>query len=168
MGYLRNELFSSIPLFANLSESDKSYLSHRIDYIFNNFEEDEIIISEGSESTHFFILIRGTAKVTRNSSPDQILSNLVPGDIFGEMSYITGNPRSANVIACSDVMAMQLSHELIQEMPSGIRDLIKDRLIQLMAQRINKMASVVAPTMSGAKPSSQNNLIHDVLRWLGI
>ncbi|SLM30149.1 conserved hypothetical protein [Desulfamplus magnetovallimortis] len=164
MGYFLDELFSSIPLFATLSRSDMSYLSSRIDYIFDYFGEDDILIKEGSASTSFFILIKGTAKVTFNNSPDEIVTILNPGDIFGEMSYLTGKPRSANVTACSDVMVMQLSSNSLQELPPKIRDIIKDKLIELMTTRLKSMTS----DDSEAESNKPAGLINGVLGWLGI
>jgi serine/threonine-protein kinase len=140
MGYLLDELFSSVPLLAGLSEADKHYLSSQMGYAFVNFEDDDLIIKEGSASTSFFILIRGNAKITRDNARDQFLTELNPGDVFGEMSYLTGNLRSANVVASGrDVMAMRLSRELMQKMTPEIRDVLKDKLIELLVQRINKM-----------------------------
>ncbi|MCX7178862.1 MAG: cyclic nucleotide-binding domain-containing protein [Proteobacteria bacterium] len=140
MGYLLVELFAAVPLFADLSSDDKRYLASRTDYTLSEFEDGDLIIKEDSPSTSFFILIRGAAKITRNSAPDLVLSNLKPGDIFGEMSYLTNQPRSANVVACGeDVMAMRLSQELIQEMTPQIREVLKDKMIELLVQRINVM-----------------------------
>jgi CRP/FNR family cyclic AMP-dependent transcriptional regulator len=140
MGYLLIELFDAVPLFADLSNDDKSYLASRSDYTLANFEDGDLIIKEDSLSTAFFILIRGAAKITRNSAPDRVLSYLKPGDIFGEMSYLTGQPRSANVVAFGeDVIAMRLSQELIGEMTPRIRDVLKDKMIELLVQRIKLM-----------------------------
>jgi serine/threonine-protein kinase len=140
MGYLLVELFAAVPLFADLSTADKSYLASRSDYTLAQFEDGDLIIKEDSLSTAFFILIRGAAKITRNSAPDRVLGNLKPGDIFGEMSYLTGQPRSANVVACGeDVIAMRLSQDLIQEMTPRIREVLKDKMIELLVQRINVM-----------------------------
>lgn len=144
MGYLLDELFDAVPLFANLSPSDKRYLSSRTDYTLAKYEDGELILAEDSASTEFFILIRGAAKITRNGATGRVLSELKPGDIFGEMSYLTGQRRSANVVACGDdVLAMRLSHDLIREMNAEIREAIKDKLIELLVQRIKIMNDMV-------------------------
>ncbi|MBF0573376.1 MAG: cyclic nucleotide-binding domain-containing protein [Desulfamplus sp.] len=142
MGYFLEEIFSSIPLFINLSRSSKHYLYDLTGYDLPWFGKDELIIEQDAESTSFFILIKGSAKVFRNESPDKTISILYPGDIFGEMSYLTGNKRSANVISCEhQVLAMSISKELMQNMPSEIRDLINEKLLELMVQRVKSAKS---------------------------
>lgn len=137
MGYFLEELFSSVPLFANLSKKNKKYLYNLTGYDLPWFEKDQLIIEEGTDSTSFFILIKGAAKVVRKSSPDQIIAMLQPGDIFGEMSYLTGNKRSANVVASEQqVLVMCINNKLMQNMPSQIRDVINEKLISLMTQRV--------------------------------
>ncbi len=137
MGYFLEELFSSVSLFANLSKKNKKYLYNLTGYDLPWFEMDQLIIEEGTDSTSFFILIKGSAKVVRKSSPDQIIAILQPGDIFGEMSYLTGNKRSANVVASEQqVLVMCINNKLMQNMPSQIRDVINEKLISLMTQRV--------------------------------
>lgn len=113
MGYFLEELFSSVSLFANLSKKNKKYLYNLTGYDLPWFEMDQLIIEEGTDSTSFFILIKGSAKVVRKSSPNQIIAILQPGDIFGEMSYLTGNKRSANVVASEQqVLVMCINNKL--------------------------------------------------------
>ncbi len=145
MGYLIDEFFSSVPLLANISASDKRYLSSHMEYAFNSFDDGEFIVEEGATSSAFFILMRGSACVTHKDQPDKILCTLNEGDIFGEMSYLTGNHRSANVVACGYVMTMRLTHEVMQEMPVGVREIIKDQLIMLMARRMKANDSANSP-----------------------
>ncbi|MGD9731808.1 MAG: cyclic nucleotide-binding domain-containing protein [Desulfamplus sp.] len=137
MGYFLEELFSSVSLFANLSKKNKKYLYNLTGYDLPWFEMDQLIIEEGTDSTSFFILIKGSAKVVRKSLPNQIIAILQPGDIFGEMSYLTGNKRSANVVASEQqVLVMCINNKLMQNMPSQIRDVINEKLISLMTQRV--------------------------------
>ncbi|MBF0610206.1 MAG: cyclic nucleotide-binding domain-containing protein [Magnetococcales bacterium] len=139
MGYLIEELLSSVPLFANLPKGEKEQLSEML-HSFSNHETDEMIIQEGSHGTAFYILIRGEAKVTRKNKPNHELARLHKGDIFGEMSYLTGRERSTNVIAATrDVMVMKLTREMISKCGPQFRETIKDRLIDLLVQRINQM-----------------------------
>ncbi|MBF0235053.1 MAG: cyclic nucleotide-binding domain-containing protein [Desulfamplus sp.] len=140
MGYFLEELFSSVPLFTNLSKSSKQYLYGLTGYDLPWFDQDQLIIEEGSASTSFFILVKGAAKVVRKESPDETIAILQPGDIFGEMSYLTGKRRSANVVACEpQVLVMCISKQLMQNMPPEIRDVINGKLIELMVLRVNRI-----------------------------
>jgi len=58
-------------------------------------------------------LIQGKAKVTLDSSEGKeiVLFNLSKGDFFGELAVLTGEDRSANVVATSDCRLFVLNAE---------------------------------------------------------
>lgn len=114
-----------------------------MNYTFCHFEEGDLIIKEGSSSTEFFILIEGNAKIILNQAPDRVVAELKAGDIFGEMSYLAGKHRSANVVACGKrITVMRLSRESMRKMSPEIRDAINHKLIELLVYRINTMNDI--------------------------
>jgi type IV pilus assembly protein PilB len=70
-------------------------------YIINpeveNYNDREIIIREGNRDKDFFMLVQGALMVVKKGK--KIAEILEPGDYFGEMSAITGEPRSATIIS---------------------------------------------------------------------
>ena len=69
-----------------------------------------------------FLLLEGRVEVIGKTAagPRVVLATLSPGDSFGEMSLVTGEPRSATVRAIGDVMVLEIT---------------KDHLSPLMAER---------------------------------
>jgi pyruvate,water dikinase len=65
------------------------------------FAKGETIIVEGSGGAAFFLVDSGEATV---SSKGIQLATLGPGDYFGELALIDGGPRSATVIAATDMV----------------------------------------------------------------
>jgi len=61
------------------------------------------IVSEGSEGIGFYLIIEGTAQVSKAGST---LATLEGGNFFGELSCIDGAPRTADVIAATDVTCL--------------------------------------------------------------
>ncbi|RMG01429.1 MAG: hypothetical protein D6726_09560, partial [Nitrospirae bacterium] len=81
-------------------------------------EEGQVLIKEGDRSRSVFIILRGTVKIFITiGGKDMDIAKLGPGDIFGEMAFITGNPRSATVVSSSpDLMALELEQPLLEKM----------------------------------------------------
>ena len=61
-------------------------------------EPEEIICQEGEMGEHFYLIVRGEAAVLKG---DRVVAILRTGETFGEMSLLTGEPRSATVVAVS-------------------------------------------------------------------
>ena len=54
-----------------------------------------------------YVLLRGSAEI-RLWESDMVLNVAHPGDVVGEMGFLTGARRSANVIAREDVEALEI------------------------------------------------------------
>jgi len=99
-----------IPLFAKTSEDELKHISEKLVTV--KFKEGDCIIKEGDAGNYLYLIKQGRVRVVTVIEPDDeeiILSYLNEDDYFGEMSLITGEPRSASVIAECDVELFQLS-----------------------------------------------------------
>jgi CRP-like cAMP-binding protein len=73
------------------------------------FAEGETILHEGeSEARSLWLILEGEVEVRVGG---EALRRLGPGSHFGEMALLTEGPRSADVVAVSDTMALQLSRD---------------------------------------------------------
>jgi CRP/FNR family transcriptional regulator, cyclic AMP receptor protein len=69
------------------------------------YRQGDEIIAEGEYTSDAYIIDRGFVEVFHAGPPEQRLSVLGPGDIFGEMALITERPRSASVRALEEAEA---------------------------------------------------------------
>jgi CRP-like cAMP-binding protein len=105
----------------------------------NHFGRGEKVIEEGAAGDSMFILLRGTAHVSvaKNGTSIQV-ATLSAGDCFGEMSLLTGEPRSATVRADGDCYVMEIGKpimaDVIREAPGCLQ-----QLSEILAER--KMAT---------------------------
>ena len=79
-----------------------------------NYNAGEIILKQGTEGDYFYVLIRGSAIVTRETplSKDGIkLAELNVGDTFGEEALISDAKRNATVTMTSDGSVMRLGKD---------------------------------------------------------
>jgi tetratricopeptide (TPR) repeat protein len=80
-----------------------------------SYDEGDIIVTEGEEGSSLFLIVGGTVKVfTRTDDGKNIaLAELGPGDFFGEVSLLTGRPRTATITARTEVTAIELDRASI-------------------------------------------------------
>lgn len=75
-----------------------------------------VIVSEGEVGNNFYIIVRGTARVSHLIGDKAInLALIKAGDYFGEWSILTGAPRSATVSAINHVYALRIDRKVILE-----------------------------------------------------
>jgi len=77
------------------------------------YEEGDIIVTEGETGSSLYLVVSGTVKVfTRGSSGEHLaLAELTAGDFFGEVSLLTGRPRTATITAKTPVVAIELTKQ---------------------------------------------------------
>ena len=80
-----------------------------------SYQEGDIIVTEGEEGHSLFLLVSGEVKVfTRGERGEHIqLAELGAGDFFGEVSLLTGKPRTATITAKSVVNAIELTKNAV-------------------------------------------------------
>jgi CRP/FNR family transcriptional regulator, cyclic AMP receptor protein len=112
------ESLQSVPLFGGLT--DKALAGIAAQMSTHDFSAGHTVITE-DESGRFgrlYVILDGTAAV---SIADREVATYGPGDYFGEMSVLDGNPRSATVTATSNLRTMGLSswnmRALVKEQP---------------------------------------------------
>jgi CRP/FNR family cyclic AMP-dependent transcriptional regulator len=69
------------------------------------------LVEKGSRSTDVFFLLEGRAEVLLYSSSGRevCVNNIRPGDMFGEIAVLDGEPRSASIVASSDLLMVAMS-----------------------------------------------------------
>ena len=102
---------------------------------FERFGRGERIIEQGDEGGSMFMLLRGEATVWCNCNDAETeVARLRDGDYFGEMSLLTGEPRSATVIARTDCEMWEVSKEIFAELLQQNHVLV-EKLSDLLAKR---------------------------------
>jgi CRP-like cAMP-binding protein len=102
------EQLKKIPLFSNIQNEELENISQRLTP--ENYSVDSVILNEGDEGTCLYLIKSGKVKVVGKLKDEKniVLSELKPGDYFGEMALITGEARSATVIALTNVELWRL------------------------------------------------------------
>ena len=131
------DYMNRLKFFNAFSEDEQREIvtSHTPVYVFS---KDESLIKEGTEDTSFYVLLSGSARVIKDrvSLP---IAEFVPGDSFGEISFLTGVPRTSNVIANEVSIVIKVEKDALANMNIEIREKIKDNIIQNLVKRLSNM-----------------------------
>ena len=107
-----------------------------------SFEANEAIADSGTEATHFYVVLSGTAiaSVAAQGGRIQTLGQLKTGDTFGEAALMTGNPLLADIIAetrCEILLIpVSLFQSIIVAEPRAVQ-----RISRTIAERVKMLAA---------------------------
>lgn len=100
------------PLFEVLNDRERAALVEEMEL--ETHEEGSVIISEGDPGDSMYVISSGEVKVyTRGTgkSGTLYLAKLGEGDFFGEVSVLTGKPRTATITASRPTELLRLDKE---------------------------------------------------------
>ncbi len=107
------------------------------------YEKGEFLIKDGSEDTSFFILLKGSVDVYKKTK-EHPLSNLTAGNSFGEIAFLTGSKRTANVVAKETVIVLKVDKSMFDRLDNIIKDKFKDNFIAKLIERLDHMNNAFA------------------------
>lgn len=100
------DALKGIDFLASLDE--ESLRSASAEASVESFGKGEIIVSQGKEGESCYFMDTGRAEVRHrgDNGADEFVASLGPGDFFGEMGLLTGEPRNATVVASEDCLCI--------------------------------------------------------------
>lgn len=125
----------NIPLLSGLDTATLGLIGGS--FLIRTVEKGVYVLHKGSPGDHLLFLLSGRLQAVdvTEDGKEIGLSFLSPGDYFGELSIIDGQPRSASVIACENSLIALLpriqAQALIYHHP-----LVAERLLKKMAASI--------------------------------
>ncbi len=109
-----------------------------IDFFAEDFEPGTVLFEEGEPGDKMYVIQSGRVAISRlMGSENQILARLPAGEFFGEMSLLSGRPRSATAIILEPSRLLLIDGGTFESMVKS-RTEIAVRLIKTMADRLEK------------------------------
>jgi len=122
-----------IDLFAGLEPADLELLARGVRKV--RFAAGEPIIRQGESGDSLFIIAQGDVLVSLGQGGiNQSVTTLKAGDFFGEMSLVTGEPRSATCTARTDVLCYVIDHDAFKGL-LGERPQVAEQLSAILTSR---------------------------------
>ena len=103
-----------------------------------NLAAGEILFREGDTGEHMYIVVRGELEILKGpNSDDELILNRIPeGEYIGEMSLVTGAPRTASVRASREVVLLSLSRVQLMDLLQRHPHLASD-MVSVLSQRLD-------------------------------
>jgi CRP/FNR family cyclic AMP-dependent transcriptional regulator len=147
-------LITFSPLFENFNLAEIGLLSQFMQVY--RTEPGVEIIREGETGDFMMLLIEGSIEVFKQdrSNAPRLIALIAPGQSFGEMSMIDGEPRFASCVAAEPCTIALLSRDslarIILEQPTLGAKLLME-LVLMLSQRLRRTSSKLLDYMDRAK-----------------
>lgn len=99
----------SFPIFSEFPALELKDLLLKLEYM--NVRKNSYILRENSNDSNLYFILSGSVKIFRSNKlgKELVLAEFLEGSYFGEISLLTGNTRTANVLAISKCELAKLS-----------------------------------------------------------
>jgi CRP-like cAMP-binding protein len=137
-----------VQIFADVEATEIVWIARRAHR--RRVPRGSTVLQQEDRGTTAFVIISGSADVLLESEDGRqfIVARLGPGDHFGEMSLLDGEPRSATVVATSDAELLVLTREAFLEELEQHPELMRQMLVTL-SRRIRVTDAQVASLAFG-------------------
>jgi CRP/FNR family transcriptional regulator, cyclic AMP receptor protein len=135
-----------VPLFSGFNEDEL----RRVAELSRIFEAPvgTVITQIGEPGDSFFVIIDGMVAVR---TPVGAGSQLRPGDFFGEMSLVDGEPRSATIVATTDLRLLIVDRFHFWRLLDKTPDLTR-RILTILSRRVRHLEQTVDAILRGTNP----------------
>jgi small-conductance mechanosensitive channel/CRP-like cAMP-binding protein len=139
----RAEVLGRAALFNGVQTSVLERLAERISL--HSFTMGDNLIVQGTQDNEMYLLVEGAVDVIVTvEDKDVIITRLQVGQYFGEMSLLTGEPRTATIRAATDGAAYRIDRDAVApvlESDPPLMDLISRNLAERNLSRQAKAAA---------------------------
>ncbi|QDU11596.1 Crp/Fnr family transcriptional regulator [Gimesia aquarii] len=158
------QLINECVLFQSVTPEEMDVLLHASER--EDFPEGARILDEGNSTRYLWVIQSGTCEVRKRLSNgnEQVLTQLSPFSIFGEMSFFKPAPHSASVVALTDVEVFRIpGREFDQMLKDGVSGAQKVVLntVRIMSDRLRMMDEWTAEMVQSTGSRSKNAEWHD-------
>ena len=137
---LKNQAF-----FKPLTDAQRDQLIARAKIL--RFGRGEKIIRQGDQGCSMFVILEGSVEVVVDSRGQTLhVAELHPGDAFGEMCMLTGENRTASVVARMDCQVWEIERGVMAPLLQENEELAKE-LSELLAHRKMETEGLIAAQM---------------------
>ena len=130
------------------------------------YSKGETILRRGAAGDSMFAVHAGTASVRLPDDSQQgwhEVAQLMPGMVFGEMALLTGETRTADVVALTDMTALEIGKDSLQPI---LQD--HPELANLMTAKVIRRRGRLDAIRNSAAEEEETTIVSRVKAWFGL
>jgi CRP-like cAMP-binding protein len=132
----RAEMLTEVPFFDGFDEEEILRVVELTDEVL--IPAGSVVVDQGDPGTDCYVILDGTASVYVRG--DHVASS-GPGSMVGEMALVDHRPRTATVVADTDLDMLRFDSEafrkLLEEMPKA-----SERIMTALRARLNRLGTI--------------------------
>ncbi len=147
----------AVRLFGALTAEERAHFAARVHV--RRPRANDVVVRAGEDGSSMFLVAAGVleVKVARSGAALPVrVATLAPGEIFGEMSALTGVARTATVIAAVPCVLYEIPHDAFTEL-LATRPALVDSLSTVIADRRREASE--AATERGSRPEIRSESV---------
>lgn len=131
------ETLKNVPLFRTIEPAKLrllAFVSERI-----TFKPGEVICQQGEIGDSAYIILSGRADimVSQDEAPPRKVAEMGENDVVGEISILCDTPRTASVVAASEVVALTIAKESFLKILREFPDVALE-IMRVLARRLER------------------------------
>jgi hypothetical protein len=162
----REAALARVDLFAPLSEAERAELAEHL--VYAPFVKGDTITRQGSVAHWLYLVVGGEADVWIEAGGERThVATLIPGNVFGEMGMMTGEPRRATITARSDIECYRLDKAGFEKVLRSRPD-IAGEMSRVLATRQTELTGRREPAESGGKKGARDDILARIRGFFGL
>ena len=158
----REDLLRGIDLFETLDDEQRRAIAAATST--HVYADGEVLVRQGDPGHSMYIVCSGSAAVYIEPGR-QLVARIERGGYFGEMSLLTGEPRTATVVAEGDSVLLEIHAELFRKLAADSPHAIERIAVAAMARR-GELDQVRAAARGAAVAEAPASLLSRMRRFL--
>ena len=156
---------AEIDLFTGLDDVDRARLAEgRPEHLFGAGER---IVRQGDAGQSMFVVLDGRVRITLEPSGQEVAVTS-RGGFFGEMSMLTGDPRTATVSALDDAHLLEISAQRFRDLAVMRHGLVEHVSELVSARRAGLASARAAAEEAQAGATSRAGLLERIKKYLSL
>lgn len=168
----RIALMGRIDLFSSLPTERLQLLAAGLAPGF--FRAGETLMRRGETGESMFVLVEGLLEVRADlgsRGTEQAVAVIQPGEFLGEMSLLTGEPRSATVVALTDAVTWEITKDQMEPLLRSdppFAAVLARTLAERLAHNARARGAAAAPSEHQTETTARDILARIVAKFRGV
>ena len=157
------ERLSAVDIFSPLTQEELARLASSARS--HTYAPGESIIRAGDAGDSMFVVNHGGVEVRITDNGRQLtVASLGEGDFFGEMALLTGQPRTANVVAVEETEVLEIGHDALKQLFEANPELAES----LSHTVIERRAGIESSRVPGQIEEEERSLVTSIVNFFGL